>query len=101
MLSLSADIGVTGANIAIAETGTVVVETNEGNDRLGSVPPKTHVVVMGMEKIVEKVEDALKLIVAHPVSSTGQFLTTYVSFVSGRNPLAGDALGRGGYMSWL
>jgi iron-sulfur cluster protein len=93
-LFLSADIGVTGANIAIAETGTVVVETNEGNDRLGSIPPKTHVVVMGMEKIVEKVEDALKLIVAHPVSSTGQFLTTYVSFVSGRNPLAGDALGR-------
>ena len=91
---LSADIGVTGANIAIAETGTVVVETNEGNDRLGSIPPKTHIVVTGIEKIVEKVEDALKLIVAHPVSSTGQFLTTYVSFVSGRNPLAGDDGGR-------
>lgn len=91
---LSADIGLTGANIAVAETGTVVVETNEGNDRLGSVPPKTHIVVMGMEKIVESVEDALRLVVAHPVSSTGQPLTTYVSFISGRNPMAGVFDGR-------
>ncbi len=93
-LFLSADIGITGANIAIAETGTVIVETNEGNDRLGSIPPNTHIVVMGLEKIVEKVEDALKLIVAHPVSSTGQPLTTYVSFITGRNPLAGKHEGR-------
>lgn len=87
---LTADVGVTGANIAIAETGTVVVETNEGNDRLTSVPPKVHIVVMGIEKIVETVDDALKLIIAHPVSSTGQPLTTYVSFISGRNPMAGS-----------
>ncbi|MEM0384609.1 MAG: LUD domain-containing protein [Candidatus Caldarchaeum sp.] len=95
---LSADVGITGANIAIAETGTVVVETNEGNDRLGSVPPKTHIVVMGLEKLVETVEDALKIIVAHPVSSTGQPLTTYVSFISGRNPLAGAQDGRDLYV---
>ncbi|MEM4281351.1 MAG: LUD domain-containing protein [Candidatus Caldarchaeum sp.] len=91
---LTADIGVTGANIGIAETGTVVVETNEGNDRLGSIPPATHIVVMGLEKIVETVDDALKLIIAHPVSSTGQPLTTYVSFISGRNPMAGRTEGR-------
>ncbi|MEM1942817.1 MAG: LUD domain-containing protein [Candidatus Caldarchaeum sp.] len=91
---LSADVGITGANIAIAETGTVVVETNEGNDRLGNAPPKAYIVVVGLEKLVEKVEDALKIIVAHPVSSTGQPLTTYVSFISGRNPLAGAQDGR-------
>ncbi|MCX8200685.1 MAG: LUD domain-containing protein [Candidatus Caldarchaeum sp.] len=84
---LSADIGITGVNIAIAETGTIVVETNEGNDRLGNIPPHTYIAVMGVDKIVESVEDALKLVVAHPVSSTGQTLTTYVSFITGRNPL--------------
>lgn len=84
---LSADIGITGVNIGIAETGTIVVETNEGNDRLGNIPPSTYIAVMGFEKIVATVEDALKLIIAHPISSTGQTLTTYVSFISGRNPL--------------
>ncbi|MCS7110384.1 MAG: LUD domain-containing protein [Candidatus Caldarchaeum sp.] len=84
---LSADIGITGVNIAIAETGTIVVETNEGNDRLGNIPPPTYIAVMGVDKLVESVEDALKLVVAHPVSSTGQTLTTYVSFITGRNPL--------------
>ena len=85
---LTADLAITGVNIAIAETGTVVVETNEGNDRLGNIPAKTYIAVMGMEKLVEKIEDALKLIVAHPVSSTGQWLTNYVSFLTGRTPLA-------------
>lgn len=88
---LTADLAITGVNIAIAETGTVIVETNEGNDRLGNIPAKTYIAVMGMEKLVEKIEDALKLIVAHPVSSTGQWLTNYVSFLSGRTPLAGHA----------
>jgi len=87
---LSADIGVSGANVAVAESGTVVVETNEGNARLVTSIPRTHIVIMGMEKIVERFEDALPLIKAHGVSATGQRTTTYVSLITGRSPLAGD-----------
>ncbi|MFQ5641637.1 MAG: LUD domain-containing protein, partial [bacterium] len=87
---LNADMGITGANIAIAETGSVIIETNEGNGRLVSAIPPVQVVVMGLEKIVETLEDALKLIMAHPVSATGQILTTYVSFMAGRSPLGND-----------
>jgi iron-sulfur cluster protein len=86
---LAADIGVTGANIAIAETGTIVIETNEGNARLVASTPKTHIALLGIDKIVPTTEDALHLIQAHPISSTGQKLTTYVSFISGRSPLRG------------
>ena len=91
---LSADIGMTGANIGIAETGTIVVETNEGNGRLVSSIGDCHVCVMGMEKIVDTVEDALLMVMAHPVSASGQFPTTYVTWMSGRSPLGtpdGDA----------
>jgi L-lactate dehydrogenase complex protein LldF len=84
---LSADIGMTGANIGIAETGTIVIETNEGNGRLVSSIGNCHVCVMGMEKIVDTVEDALLMVMAHPVSASGQFPTTYVTWMSGRSPL--------------
>ena len=84
---LSADIGITGANVAIAETGTIVIETNEGNARLVSSIPKIQIVIMGMEKIVPLVENAIDFIKAHPTSATGQQLTTYVSFISGRSSL--------------
>ncbi|MFQ5708196.1 MAG: LUD domain-containing protein [bacterium] len=87
---LGADIGVTGANIAIAETGGIVIETNEGNGRLVSTIPPVHVCIMGAEKIVETIEEALQLILAHPVSAVGQMLTTYDSFIAGRSPLGGQ-----------
>jgi iron-sulfur cluster protein len=87
---LSADIGMTGANIGIAETGTIVIETNEGNGRLVSSIGDCHVCIMGMEKIVDTVEDALLMVMAHPVSASGQFPTTYVTWMSGRAPL-GDS----------
>jgi len=84
---LSADIGMTGANIGIAETGTIVIETNEGNGRLVSSIGDCHVCIMGMEKIVDTMEDALLMVMAHPVSASGQFPTTYVTWMSGRSPL--------------
>ncbi len=90
---LNADMGITGANVAIAETGTIIIETNEGNGRLVSSVPPVHVCIMGVEKIVSTIEEALKMIQAHPVSAVGQMLTTYVSFISGRSPL-GDQTGR-------
>ena len=84
---LSADMGVTGANVAVAETGTIIIETNEGNARLVSSIPKIQIVIMGMEKIVPTIESAMDMIQAHPTAATGQQLTTYVSFISGRSPL--------------
>lgn len=84
---LQADMGITGANVAIAETGSLLIETNEGNGRLVSAIPRLHVAVVGIEKIVSTIDQALQLIFAHPVSATGQLLTTYVSFFAGRSPL--------------
>lgn len=86
---LSGQIGITGANVGVAETGTILVEENEGNARLVSAIPDIHVVVMGMEKIVRSWDDALKLAMAHPVSATGTRLTNYVSMISQRLALGG------------
>jgi L-lactate dehydrogenase complex protein LldF len=91
---LTAQMGVTGANIAVAETGTVLVETNEGNARLVASLPKIHVVVMGMEKIVRSWEDVTPLLEAHAISATGQSQTVYVSVLSQHLPMAGSAEGR-------
>jgi len=84
---LNSQIGITGANIAVAETGSIVVETNEGNARLVSAIPDIHIVVVGMEKIIASWDEALKLVMAHPISATGTRLTNYVSIVTERLPL--------------
>jgi len=84
---MNADIGMTGANVGIAETGAIVIETNEGNARLVSSIPDVHICIMGREKIVETVEDALQMVFAHPISAVGQPLTTYVTLMAGRSPL--------------
>jgi iron-sulfur cluster protein len=84
---LNADIGMTGANIGVAENGAIVIETNEGNGRLVSAIGDCHVCVVGMEKIVESVDDALLMVLAHPISAIGQLTTTYVTWMAGRSPL--------------
>lgn len=84
---LNTDIGMTGANIGIAETGGIVIETNEGNGRLVSTIGDCHVCVMGVEKIVDTIEDALLMVMAHPVSAIGQCPTTYVTWLNGRSPM--------------
>lgn len=88
---LEADIGMTGANIGVAENGAIVIETNEGNARLVSSIGDCHVCVMGMEKIVDTVEDAMLMVLAHPVSASGQLPTTYVTWMAGRSPLGEGA----------
>ena len=84
---LNADIGMTGANVGIAENGAIVIETNEGNARLVSNIPDVHICIMGREKVVDTVEDALHMMLAHPISSVGQHLTTYVTTMAGRCPM--------------
>ncbi len=78
-----ADMGMSGANIAIAETGTLVICTNEGNARLSGLLPKTHVILVGLEKLVANWTDAAPILVALPKSATSQLITSYVSMISG------------------
>ena len=80
---VEAGIGITGANLAIADTGTIVIVTNEGNDRLVSSLPPVHVVVVGIEKLVPSLEDATAILPLLTRSATGQKITTYVSFITG------------------
>jgi L-lactate dehydrogenase complex protein LldF len=98
---LDTDIGMTGANIGIAETGGIVIETNEGNGRLVSSIGKCHICVMGIEKVVATVEDALTMVMAHPVSASGQLPTTYVTWMHGRSPLGADGAPRESHLILL
>ena len=80
---LTADVGVTGANFAVAETGTIVTVTNEGNGRLVASLPKVHVVVTGIERMVERLDDLPHLLELLGRSATGQRLTSYTHLVTG------------------
>lgn len=80
---LEADIGLTGCNFGIAESGTVTLVSNEGNARMVSTVPKIHVVVMGMERLVPTFADVEVMLNLLARSATGQKLTTYTSFVTG------------------
>jgi iron-sulfur cluster protein len=79
---LAADIGITGCNIAVAETGTMVIFTNEGNGRLTTTLPPVHIVVLGYEKLVPRFKDIAPLAAAIPRSATCQYLTSYVTMIS-------------------
>ena len=80
-----ADMGISGANFAIASTGTIGICTNEGNGRLASTLPRVHVALAGIDKLVPSLADALKVIRVLPRNATAQAITSYVSFVSGVN----------------
>ena len=80
---IQADMGITGANFVVAETGTLVLVTNEGNGRMCTSMPRTHVAIMGMEKVVPSMEDMgifLRLLIR---SATGQRISSYVTTVTG------------------
>lgn len=80
---LAADIGITGANFGVAETGTIATVTNEGNGRLVATVPPVHVVVMGIEKLVPRFEDLSTFVQLLARSATGQKLSVYTNFVTG------------------
>lgn len=82
----TAGMGITGANALIAETGTVMMVTNEGNGRLtGSLPP-VHVVFAGIEKLVPTYEDAMTQLRVLGRSGTAQRITSYSTFITGPTP---------------
>ena len=80
---LSAGMGITGANFAVAETGTIVLVENEGNIRLTTQVPKIHVAVVGIEKVIPRFDDLSVFLRLLPRSGTGQKQTAYVSFLNG------------------
>lgn len=80
---LEADIGMTGCNFAIAETGSIVLFENEGNARMVSTVPKTQITFMGMERIIPSWSDLEVMATLLPRSATGQKLTVYMSGITG------------------
>jgi L-lactate dehydrogenase complex protein LldF len=79
----TADVGVTGANFGVAETGSICLVTNEGNGRLVSALPPVHVAIMGMERLVPTLADLAPLLRLLARSATGQKLTTYTTLITG------------------
>lgn len=80
---LQADLGISGANFLVAETGSLVIITNEGNGRLCTSAPRIHVGITGMEKVIPSMQDLALFLRLLPRSATGQRLTSYVSVVTG------------------
>ena len=80
---LSADAGISGVNMAVAESGSVVVVTNEGNGRLVTTAPRVHIALMGMERVVPGWEDAAVILETLARSATGQRLSVYTNVVTG------------------
>ena len=79
----AADVGISGVNFGIAETGTILIVENEGNIRLTTSLPRLHIAVMGIEKVVPRFADVDVFLKLLPRSGTGQRLTTYQSFITG------------------
>ncbi|MDW8369621.1 MAG: lactate utilization protein B [Geminicoccaceae bacterium] len=80
---LEADVGITGANFLIAETGSIVTVTNEGNAELTQGLPRIHLAITGIEKVVPTVEDAFTLLRLLARSATGQEFAGYTTFLTG------------------
>ncbi len=85
---IDADMGITGANFAITETGAIGLVTNEGNARLVTTLPRVHVALLGIDKLVPTLEDALKILKVLPRNATGQNITSYVTWITGANECA-------------
>jgi iron-sulfur cluster protein len=80
---LSADMGISGANFAIAPTGTLGIISNEGNARLTTTLPRVHVALVGLDKLVPDLHTALQILKVLPPSATGQVITSYVTWITG------------------
>ena len=79
----TADVGITGANFAVAETGTIVLVSNEGNARLTTTLPRVHIAIMGMEKVIPRLADLPIFLKVLARAATGQKLSIYTSLITG------------------
>jgi L-lactate dehydrogenase complex protein LldF len=80
---LAADIGISGANFLIADSGAVVIVENEGNARLTTTAPRTHIAIAGIEKVIPRAQDLATFLKLLARSATGQLLSVYTSFLAG------------------
>ena len=80
---LSADMGISGGNFLIAETGSVALVTNEGNGRMVTTAPKIHVAITGIEKVLPTLDDLATIMRLLPRSATGQSISNYVTVLTG------------------
>jgi len=88
---LQAEVGISGANLAVAETGTIVLVTNEGNGRMVATLPRMHIALVGAEKLVADLDDAAVVLELLARSATGQRASSYVQWLSGpRRPEEAD-----------
>ncbi len=87
---IAADMGISGCNFAVAESGTVVTVTNEGNARMVTTLPRVHVAVAGLDKLVPSVDEALTALQVLPRNATAQRLTSYVTFMQGAGECAAN-----------
>jgi len=90
----AADMGISGANFLIAETGSLAIVTNEGNGRLVNTLPRVHVALAGLDKLIPTLDDALTALQVLPRNATGQRLTSYVTFIDGATACAKSPTGR-------
>lgn len=81
-----ADLGISGVNFGVAETGTILVLENEGNARMTTTLPRAHVAVMGIEKVIPRLADLEVFLRLLPRSGTGQHLTSYQTLFTGPDP---------------
>ncbi len=86
---VEADMGISGANFAIAATGTIGLVTNEGNARLVTTLPRVHVALVGLDKLVPDLDTALQILRVLPRNATGQAITSYVTWITGPAEYAG------------
>ena len=80
---MTGDMGISGGNFIIAETGSLCLVSNEGNGRLCTTMPKVHVAMVGIEKVIENLDDYATLTQVLPRSSTGQNMTVYTNIING------------------
>ena len=85
-----AEVGISGVNFAVAETGTILILENEGNARLTTSLPQTHIALMGIEKVIPRFADLEVFLQLLPRSGTGQVLTAYQSLLTGAKPRPED-----------
>ena len=79
----AAELGITGANFLLADTGTVVIVENEGNALMTTQLPPLHIALAGVDKVLPRAADLLPFLQLLPRTATGQLLTSYISFISG------------------
>ena len=83
---LRADMGISGANFAIAENGAIGLVTNEGNARMVTTLPRIQVAIVGYEKLIPTIKDAATILKVLPRSATAQLMTSYMTMISGPTP---------------